>query len=80
MAGMQNAAGRTSRPAAQRTPVCRRSPGGEQRSRCPPTLQSDNVFGDDDGGASQLGTATGDVTTGYAVALVVGVDTGTPPA
>jgi protocatechuate 3,4-dioxygenase beta subunit len=43
------------------------------------TLQSDNVFGDD-GGASQLGTATGDVTTGYAVALVVGVDTGTRPS
>jgi protocatechuate 3,4-dioxygenase beta subunit len=40
------------------------------------TLQNDNVFGDD-AGVSQLGTATGDVTTGYAVSLVVGVDTGT---
>jgi protocatechuate 3,4-dioxygenase beta subunit len=42
------------------------------------TLQSDNVFGDD-GGATQLGTVTGDVTAGYAVALQVGVDTTTAP-
>jgi protocatechuate 3,4-dioxygenase beta subunit len=42
------------------------------------TLQSDNVFGDD-GGVSQLGTTTGDVTNGYAVALVAGVDTTTTP-
>ena len=42
------------------------------------TLQSDNVFGDD-GGASQLATVTGDATNGYAVSLVVGVDTSTTP-
>ncbi|GAB7193176.1 intradiol ring-cleavage dioxygenase [Kineococcus sp. NUM-3379] len=42
------------------------------------SLGSDNVFGDD-GGASQLGTATGDVTAGYTVTLPVGVDTGTLP-
>ncbi|MGN9909750.1 intradiol ring-cleavage dioxygenase [Phytohabitans sp. LJ34] len=43
------------------------------------TLQSDNVFGDD-GGASQLGTVTGDVTSGYTVSLTVGVDTTTTPS
>jgi protocatechuate 3,4-dioxygenase beta subunit len=42
-------------------------------------LDSDNVFGDDDG-ASQLGTVTGDVSGGYVVSLAVGVDTGTTPA
>ncbi|GLW27853.1 intradiol ring-cleavage dioxygenase [Actinoplanes regularis] len=42
------------------------------------TLQNDNVFGDD-GGASQLGTVTGDVKSGYTVSLSVGVDTGTKP-
>ncbi|MCA2213335.1 dioxygenase family protein [Jidongwangia harbinensis] len=42
------------------------------------TLASDNVFGDD-GGATQLGTATGDVTAGYAVSLPVRVDTRTAP-
>jgi protocatechuate 3,4-dioxygenase beta subunit len=42
-------------------------------------LQDDNVFGDD-GSASQLGTVTGDVTSGYAVSLTVGVDTTTTPA
>jgi protocatechuate 3,4-dioxygenase beta subunit len=42
------------------------------------SLDSDNVFGDD-GGASQLATVTGDVTSGYTVSLDVGVDTGTPP-
>jgi protocatechuate 3,4-dioxygenase beta subunit len=42
------------------------------------TLQSDNVFGDD-GGAHQLGTVTGDVKSGYAVSLTVGVDTTTEP-
>jgi protocatechuate 3,4-dioxygenase beta subunit len=42
------------------------------------SLHNDNVFGDD-GGASQLGTVTGDVTSGYAVSLVVGVDTTTSP-
>ncbi|MGY1682345.1 dioxygenase family protein [Geodermatophilus sp. SYSU D01176] len=35
------------------------------------SLTGDNVFGDD-GGASQLGTVTGDVTSGYAVRLAVG--------
>jgi protocatechuate 3,4-dioxygenase beta subunit len=42
------------------------------------SLQSDNVFGDD-GGASQLGTVTGDVRSGYTVTLQVGVDTTTTP-
>ncbi|QFG24058.1 intradiol ring-cleavage dioxygenase [Actinomadura sp. WMMB 499] len=43
------------------------------------TLDGDNVFGDD-GGAKQMGTVTGDVGGGYAVALSAGVDTGTEPA
>jgi protocatechuate 3,4-dioxygenase beta subunit len=43
------------------------------------SLAGDNVFGDD-GGASQLATVTGDVGTGYTVALAVGVDTGTTPS
>ncbi|GGQ84671.1 hypothetical protein [Couchioplanes azureus] len=43
------------------------------------TLASDNVFGDD-GGATQLGTVTGDVTKGYAVSLAVRVDTRTAPS
>ncbi|HJU01367.1 MAG TPA: intradiol ring-cleavage dioxygenase [Actinomycetes bacterium] len=42
------------------------------------SLDSDNVFGDD-GGKSQLGTVTGDVTSGLKVALTVGVDTTTTP-
>jgi protocatechuate 3,4-dioxygenase beta subunit len=42
------------------------------------SLESDNVFGDD-GGASQLGTATGSVRDGYTVTLAVGVDTTTTP-
>lgn len=42
------------------------------------TLDSDNVFGDD-GGASQLGAATGDVTAGYTVTLTAPVDTRTEP-
>ncbi len=40
------------------------------------SLSGDNVFGEDDG-ASQLGTVTGDVQSGYTVSLVVGVDTTT---
>ena len=40
------------------------------------SLQDDNVFRDD-GGASQLGTVTGDVRSGYTVRLRVGVDTAT---
>jgi protocatechuate 3,4-dioxygenase beta subunit len=43
------------------------------------SLDGDNVFGDDRG-ASQLATAIGDVTSGYRVALAVGVDTTTEPA
>ena len=43
------------------------------------TLKTDNVFGDD-GGVSQLGTVTGDVSSGYAVSLAVGVDTATKPS
>jgi protocatechuate 3,4-dioxygenase beta subunit len=42
------------------------------------SLDGDNVFGDD-GGASQLGTVTGDVDSGYTVTLAVGVDTTTTP-
>ena len=42
------------------------------------SLVNDNVFGDD-GAASQLGTVTGDVTSGYTVSLAVGVDTTTAP-
>ncbi|MFI5496694.1 3,4-dioxygenase subunit beta [Actinoplanes sp. NPDC051859] len=42
------------------------------------SLADDNVFGDDDG-ASQLGTVTGDVSSGFAVSLVVNVDTRTAP-
>jgi len=42
------------------------------------TLEGDNVFGDD-GGASQLGTVTGDVSSGYTVSLTAGVDTTTTP-
>ena len=43
------------------------------------SLDSDNVFGDD-GGASQLGTVSGSVSSGYRVALTVGVDTTTTPS
>ncbi len=42
------------------------------------SLAADNVFGGD-GGATQLGTVTGDVTNGYTVSLTVRVDTGTAP-
>jgi len=42
------------------------------------SLDTDNVFGDD-GGASQLATVTGDVSTGYVATLVVPVDTTTEP-
>ena len=42
------------------------------------SLATDNVFGDD-GGATQLGTVTGDVAQGYAVSLAVRVDTRTTP-
>ena len=42
------------------------------------SLTSDNVFGDD-GGAGQLASVTGDVTSGYTVRLAVGVDTTTTP-
>lgn len=43
------------------------------------SLATDNVFGND-GGAHQLGVATGSVDTGYTVALTVPVDTRTTPA
>ena len=43
------------------------------------SLSTDNVFGGD-GGASQLGTVTGDVTSGLTVTLTVGVDTTTTPS
>lgn len=42
------------------------------------SLTSDNVFGND-GGIHQLGTATGDTASGYAVRLTVPVDTRTAP-
>jgi protocatechuate 3,4-dioxygenase beta subunit len=43
------------------------------------SLASDNVFGDDSA-ARQLATVDGDVTSGYAVALPVAVDTTTTPS
>ncbi len=43
------------------------------------TLASDNVFGDDEG-VHQLATVTGDVESGFAVALKVPIDTTTTPA
>jgi protocatechuate 3,4-dioxygenase beta subunit len=43
------------------------------------SLTSDLVFGDD-GGVSQLGTVTGDGTSGYTVSLPVAVDTSTTPS
>lgn len=43
------------------------------------SLSSDGVFGEDSG-ALQLGVVTGDVATGYAVTLAVGVDTRTAPS
>ena len=42
------------------------------------SLASDNVCGAD-GGASQLGTVTGDVSGGYTVTLAIGVDRSTAP-
>jgi protocatechuate 3,4-dioxygenase beta subunit len=42
------------------------------------SLQGDNVFGND-AAAHQLGTVTGDVGSGFAVALAVPVDTRTTP-
>jgi protocatechuate 3,4-dioxygenase beta subunit len=42
------------------------------------SLEDDNVFGDD-GGVLQLGTTTGDVASGYSVALTARVDTTTTP-
>jgi protocatechuate 3,4-dioxygenase beta subunit len=42
------------------------------------SLDSDNVFGDDSG-VKQLATVSGDVSSGYTVALTVGVDTTTTP-
>jgi protocatechuate 3,4-dioxygenase beta subunit len=42
------------------------------------SLDSDNVFGEDSG-ASQLATVSGGVSSGYTVALAVGVDTTTTP-
>ncbi|UFU06825.1 intradiol ring-cleavage dioxygenase [Ruania halotolerans] len=43
------------------------------------SLATDNVFSDD-GGASQLATVTGDLSSGYVVSLTVGVDPTTEPA
>lgn len=51
---------------------------GSARNLSQVTLASDNVFGDD-GGALQVATTTGDLTTGYAATLVVRVDTTTAP-
>ncbi|GGL94389.1 dioxygenase family protein [Nakamurella endophytica] len=42
------------------------------------SLSTDNVFGDD-GGARQLATVTGTVSSGLSVALQVGIDTSTAP-
>jgi protocatechuate 3,4-dioxygenase beta subunit len=43
------------------------------------TLATDNVFSDDSA-VKRLATVTGDVSSGYTVALTVGVDTTTTPA
>ncbi|MTD14055.1 3,4-dioxygenase subunit beta [Nakamurella sp. YIM 132087] len=43
------------------------------------TLQSDNVFGDD-AGIHQIGTVSGDVTSGYTASLTAPVDTTTTPS
>jgi protocatechuate 3,4-dioxygenase beta subunit len=43
------------------------------------SLNTDNVFSDDSG-SRQLATVTGDATSGYQVALTVGVDTTTTPS
>ncbi|WP_430785686.1 3,4-dioxygenase subunit beta [Actinoplanes sp. G11-F43] len=43
------------------------------------TLAGDNVFGEDSG-ATQLALVTGDVVSGFEVALTVGVDTTTTPS
>ncbi|MCI1017045.1 intradiol ring-cleavage dioxygenase [Microbacterium sp. C5A9] len=51
---------------------------GSARNLAQTSLASDNVFGDDSA-ALQLPTITGDATTGYATALVVGIDTTTTP-
>jgi protocatechuate 3,4-dioxygenase beta subunit len=40
------------------------------------SLESDGIFSDD-GGESQMGTVSGDVASGYTIALAVGVDTST---
>ena len=55
-------------------------PGYEQSiiNKAQISLTSDNVFGDD-GGIHELGTATGDVASGYHVTLDVPVDTSTAP-
>ena len=42
------------------------------------SLESDGIFGDD-GGELQLATASGDVASGYTLALRVAVDTTTAP-
>lgn len=42
------------------------------------SLAADNVFGDD-GAAKQMGTATGDVGSGYTIELTVPIDTRTNP-
>ncbi|MCV7058540.1 3,4-dioxygenase subunit beta [Mycolicibacterium gilvum] len=42
------------------------------------TLDSDNVFGDDNG-ATQLATVSGNINSGYLVTLAVGIDTDTAP-
>jgi protocatechuate 3,4-dioxygenase beta subunit len=51
---------------------------GSSKNLAQVSLDADNVFGDD-GGELQLATVTGDVTSGYSVALTVRVDTGTTP-
>ncbi|MCK2035597.1 intradiol ring-cleavage dioxygenase [Microbacterium sp. SSW1-49] len=51
---------------------------GSSRNLATITLASDNVFGDDSA-ALQLATVTGDVASGYAATLVVGIDTATTP-
>lgn len=51
---------------------------GSSRNLAQTSLDSDNVFGDD-GGVLELATTSGNVDSGYLVALTAGVDTTTTP-
>ena len=51
---------------------------GSARNLAQTSIASDGIFGDD-GGALQIATVTGDVTSGYTASLTVRVDTATAP-